>query len=72
MSALVDATAAGEQLSVPPTWVLAEARAGRIPHVRLGRYVRFDPGELERWWLTRRRGPWRTGAQPVSNGRDAP
>jgi hypothetical protein len=40
--------------------VLAEARADRIPHVRLGRYVRFDAGELQAWWLSRRRGPWRS------------
>jgi excisionase family DNA binding protein len=54
---LVDAAAAAEQLGVPKTWVLAEARADRIPHVRLGRYVRFEPVELERWWQERRRGP---------------
>jgi excisionase family DNA binding protein len=56
---LTDAEGAAKQLSVPPTWVLAEARADRIPHVRLGRYVRFDPDELAAWWQTRARGPWR-------------
>jgi excisionase family DNA binding protein len=54
---LVDATEAGELLGVPKTWVLAEARADRIPHVRLGRYVRFEPAQLESWWEARRRGP---------------
>ncbi len=54
---LVDAAQAGELLGVPKTWVLGEARADRIPHVRLGRYVRFEPVELERWWAARRRGP---------------
>lgn len=54
---LLDATQAGEQLHVPATWVLAEARADRIPHVRLGRYVRFDATELDAWWKTRARGP---------------
>ena len=39
---LIDAKAAGELLGVPHTWVLEEARHDRIPHVRLGRYVRFD------------------------------
>jgi excisionase family DNA binding protein len=58
---LVDAAAAGELLGVPASWVLAQARAGRIPHVRLGRYVRFEPEELRCWWRGRRRGPrpWR-------------
>lgn len=41
------------------SWVLAEARANRIPHVRLGRYVRFDGEELERWWRARSQGPQR-------------
>lgn len=27
-------------LGVPKTWVYAETRAGRIPHVTLGRYRR--------------------------------
>lgn len=39
------------------TWVLAEARANRIPHIRLGRYVRFDEDELAAWAAQRRRGP---------------
>jgi excisionase family DNA binding protein len=57
---LLDAREAGRLLNVPPTWVLAEARANRIPHVRLGRYVRFDAAELSEWWHTRARGPWRS------------
>ncbi|MHB8243143.1 MAG: helix-turn-helix domain-containing protein [Solirubrobacteraceae bacterium] len=56
---LLDATEAGRLLSVPASWVLAEARANRIPHVRLGRYVRFSADDLEEWWRARMRGPWR-------------
>ena len=59
---LLDAAGAAELLSVPKTWVLAEARADRIPHVRLGRYVRFDAAELVAWCdTTRRRGPRQRG-----------
>jgi excisionase family DNA binding protein len=54
---LVDATVAAELLDVPVSWVLAQARAQRLPHVRLGRYVRFEPDELRAWWEGRRRGP---------------
>lgn len=60
---LLTADQAGELLNVPASWVLAEARADRIPHVRLGRYRRFDRDELEQWWRTRARGPWRTRGQ---------
>lgn len=55
--ALIDAGQAADLLGVPTTWVLAEARADRIPHVRLGRYVRFEAAQLEAWWQARRRGP---------------
>lgn len=55
---LLDAAGAAKLLNVPATWILAEARADRIPHIRLGRYVRFDPDSLEAWWrTTRSRGP---------------
>lgn len=54
---LIRAEDAARLLGVPKTWVLAEARADRIPHVRLGRYVRFEARELEAWWRARRRGP---------------
>lgn len=56
-SPLIDAQAASELLGVPKSWVLTEARADRIPHLRLGRYVRFEADALEAWWSTRRRGP---------------
>jgi excisionase family DNA binding protein len=56
---LLDAKQAATLLNVPASWVLAEARADRIPHVRLGRYVRFDADELTEWWRSRARGPWR-------------
>jgi excisionase family DNA binding protein len=64
---LLDAKGAAALLNVPATWVLSEARADRIPHVRLGRYVRFDAGELQAWWLSRRRGPWRSNRRKVSS-----
>ncbi len=57
-SRLIDAREAAALLNVPDTWVLAEARASRIPHVRLGRYVRFDSDVLQAWWRSRARGPW--------------
>jgi excisionase family DNA binding protein len=54
---LLDAAQAGELLNVPKSWVLAQARLDRIPHVRLGRYVRFQADELEAWSRERARGP---------------
>jgi excisionase family DNA binding protein len=48
-SPLLTAEQAGKLLNVPATWLLAEARAERVPHSRLGRYVRFDSAELREW-----------------------
>lgn len=44
-------------LQVPKTWVYAEARAGRIPHVTLGRYRRFRCEAIVAWLEERERGP---------------
>ena len=46
---LIDARAASELLGVPYTWLLAQARERRIPHHRLGHYVRFNPDDLRDW-----------------------
>ncbi len=54
---LIDARAASELLGVPYTWLLAQARAGRIPHHRLGHYVRFDPEDLKDWLCDTRSAP---------------
>jgi excisionase family DNA binding protein len=36
-------------LRVTTAWVYAETRANRLPHVRLGRYVRYRAAAIERW-----------------------
>jgi excisionase family DNA binding protein len=46
---LIDARAASQLLGVPHTWLLAQARERRIPHHRLGHYVRFNPDDLHEW-----------------------
>lgn len=44
-------------LGVHKSWVEKEARADRIPHVRLGKYVRFEADALVAWWRAQARGP---------------
>jgi excisionase family DNA binding protein len=36
-------------LRVTPDWVYAQTRSRRIPHLRLGRYVRYRRGALIAW-----------------------
>ncbi len=43
-----------ELLCVARRTVVTMARDGRIPHIRIGRFVRFDPIEIDRWLRDRR------------------
>lgn len=45
---LVTATELARILGVPQSWVRQAARQGRVPSVRFGRYVRFDPVEVRK------------------------
>lgn len=46
---LLTADQVAQLLQVKRSWVYAETRAGRIPHVRLGRYVRYRLDAIEVW-----------------------
>ncbi len=48
-SPLVDANEASKLLGVPSSWLLAQARERKVPHHKLGHYVRFDLDELIAW-----------------------
>lgn len=59
--------AMARRLRVPATWLRAEADAGRIPHLRAGRVLLFDPEVVERIVLDRvRQSP--TLTKGVSRG----
>jgi excisionase family DNA binding protein len=46
---LLTAAEVAAWLRVTPAWVYSETRRDRIPHVRLGRYVRYRREALEHW-----------------------
>ena len=48
-SRLLTVADVAERLGVSQEWVWAQARAGRIPHVRLGRYRRFREEAISEW-----------------------
>jgi excisionase family DNA binding protein len=52
---LLTAAELAERLNVPESWVRTEERAGRIPSVRLGKYVRFKLSDVERTLAERSR-----------------
>jgi len=49
MDRLLTAEEIAERLGMRTDWVWAQARAGRIPHIRLGRYRRFRESAVESW-----------------------
>ena len=49
MTRLLTVDEVAQRLGVTKDWVWAQARAGRIPHVQLGRYRRFREEALDRW-----------------------
>jgi excisionase family DNA binding protein len=53
---LLDAAAAARLLSVRPSWIYEAVRAGRVPHLKIGRHIRFLRSDLEEWIVTRRVG----------------
>jgi predicted DNA-binding transcriptional regulator AlpA len=46
---LLFATDVARRVHMTPAWVYAQARANKIPHVPLGRYVRFRPEQIDAW-----------------------
>ncbi len=44
---LLTAKDVGRRLGIPETKVRAEARAGRFPHHKIGRYRRFSDDQVE-------------------------
>ncbi len=71
---LLTAEETAERLGVTTQWVWAQARAGRIPHVRLGRYRRFRESAIEAWVCALEAdstSALRAGAQPLPLRRPA-
>jgi excisionase family DNA binding protein len=53
---LLDTAVAARLLSVRPSWIYEAVRAGRIPHLKIGRHIRFLRSDLEDWVVSRRIG----------------
>jgi excisionase family DNA binding protein len=54
---LLTAVEVAELLAVPESWVREATRAGRLPHLALGRYRRYSREAIEAWLAERRGGP---------------
>lgn len=46
---LLDASEVAELLAVPVSWVREHTRSGDVPSIELGRYRRYDRGDVLAW-----------------------
>jgi excisionase family DNA binding protein len=54
---LLTAGEVAELLSVPESWVRQATREGRLPHLKLGRYRRYQQSTIEAWLHEQADGP---------------
>jgi excisionase family DNA binding protein len=67
--ALLTVEEAADLLRVKVSWLYERTRTNEVPHLKLGKYLRFDEEELWAWARQSRRGgrgpaQSRTGAMP--------
>jgi excisionase family DNA binding protein len=65
---LLTADQVAAMLQVTKAWVYAETRAGRIPHVPLGRYVRYRRSAVLAWIAALERQSSRGVCVPLGEG----
>jgi len=54
---LLTASQVAELLSVPESWVRDATRDGRLPHLKLGRYRRYQTSAITAWLHDQQAGP---------------
>jgi excisionase family DNA binding protein len=69
---LVDAREIAELLGVPTSWVRDHTRGGEIPHVPLGRYVRYREADVLAWVDSIAKPGRTTGLAAYSGRRKSP
>ena len=54
---LLTAKDVADLLNLPESWVREATREGRIPHLTLGRYRRYQAAEIEAWLADQHAAP---------------
>ncbi len=52
---LIDIAALAERLGVTPRFIRRLTAEDRVPFLKIGKFVRFDPREIDQWVDERRR-----------------
>ena len=58
---LLTAQEVADLLAVPLSWVREATRDGRLPHLRLGRYRRYQAAAIQAWLAGQEQGGLRGG-----------
>ena len=45
------------RFNVPVSWAYSKAEAGELPHIKLGKYLRFRVRDIEAYLAAQQRGP---------------
>lgn len=53
---LLTAQDVAERLAVPLSWVRQATRDGRLPHLKLGRYRRYQASTIDAWLAEQQHG----------------
>lgn len=62
---LLEADDVAAMLGMSNDWVYAECRAGRIPHIKLGRYTRFRAEAIQEWLRSQERPAHGSSSNPI-------
>jgi excisionase family DNA binding protein len=54
---LVGVQEVSKRFELPASWLYAKAEAREIPHLKIGKYLRFRLSEMGAWVEAQRRGP---------------
>jgi len=54
-----------KRTGMPASWIYSQCEAGALPHLKVGKYLRFIPSEVNAWFLERRRGPRPVESRPT-------
>lgn len=57
-TSLLSVPQVAQRLGVPASWVYAQVESpnSELPYIRVGRYIRFEPEDIEGYIAARRRG----------------
>jgi excisionase family DNA binding protein len=54
---LLTAADIAELLNLPESWVREATRQGHLPHLHLGRYIRYQASDIDAWLADHKASP---------------